>query len=131
MPQAAVGNEEEGPPADAPPQPGVLAEEGPPADLSPTPRTLYILWDEYQNGIGGRKAARLFTAQERGRVKYKYSKRKVVWDMISARIRAGDTAQVACDRIYAAYGQATPLTTIINRMKRDRQHNSFPQDLLT
>jgi hypothetical protein len=34
------------------------------AELSPTPRSLYILWDEYQNGIGGRKAARLFTKEE-------------------------------------------------------------------
>jgi hypothetical protein len=24
--------------------------------LSPNPRTLYLLWDEYENGIGGRKA---------------------------------------------------------------------------
>jgi hypothetical protein len=27
--------------------------------LSPTPRCLYVLWQEYQAGIGGRKAARL------------------------------------------------------------------------
>jgi hypothetical protein len=34
--------------------------------LSPNPRDLYSLWQEYEFGIGGRKAARLFTAAERG-----------------------------------------------------------------
>jgi hypothetical protein len=102
---------------------------GPPADLSATPRTLYELWEEYQNGTGGRKAARLFTAQERGRVKHKYCRRKVIWDVVAARIRAGDTAQVACDRIYIAYGHATPVTTIINRIKHDKQQNNLPQEL--
>ena len=34
--------------------------------VSPTPRNLFELWQEYQVGIGGRKAARrLFTARER------------------------------------------------------------------
>jgi hypothetical protein len=37
--------------------------------LSPTPRSLYILWQEYEVGIGGRKPARLFTPVERGKVK--------------------------------------------------------------
>lgn len=118
----------------APPGPNAVPlapiVQGPPADLSSTPRTVYELWEEYQNGTGGRKAARLFTAQERGKVKHKYCRRKVVWDVIAARIRAGDTAQVACDRIYSAYGQATPLTTIINRMKTDRRLNTLPPDLV-
>jgi hypothetical protein len=55
--------------------------------LSPNPRTLYILWGEYENmgGIGaGRKAARLFRRQERGKVKHKYTRRKAVWDTIAA-----------------------------------------------
>ncbi|KAI2499662.1 hypothetical protein MHU86_14843 [Fragilaria crotonensis] len=34
-----------------------------PAVLSPTPRNLFELWQEYQVGIGGRKAARLFTSR--------------------------------------------------------------------
>ena len=44
------------------------------AELTPMPRTLYDLWQEYQVGIGGRKAARLFTPQERGRCKFKHSR---------------------------------------------------------
>ena len=40
------------------------------ATLSPKPRTLYDLWNEYQHGIGDQKAAKDFTAAERGQVTY-------------------------------------------------------------
>jgi hypothetical protein len=45
---------------------------GPPATLSPHPRSIHSLWTAYQFGIGGRKAAKAFTAAEQGRVKYTY-----------------------------------------------------------
>ncbi len=51
------------------------------ADLSPTPRDLYVLWDKYQFGIGGRKPARLFTRTEKGAVKHKYHRRRVIGDL--------------------------------------------------
>jgi hypothetical protein len=35
--------------------------------LSPNPRTLYVLWEEYEKGIGGGAAACLFTSQSRER----------------------------------------------------------------
>ena len=38
----------------------------PVATLSATPRDLYILWQEYNVGIEGQKAARMFSAAERG-----------------------------------------------------------------
>jgi hypothetical protein len=46
------------------------------------------LWQEYEYRIGGttrRKAAKLFTAAESGKVKYSYHSRwkKVVWDAIA------------------------------------------------
>jgi hypothetical protein len=90
-----------------------------PATLSRTPRTLYLLWEEYEHGIAGRKAARLFTREERGRVKHKYCRRKVVWDCIATLVRAGFTSQVAIDRVYHVYGVNTTVTRIINRMKQD------------
>ena len=96
-----------------------------PAELSPTPRTLYVLWQEYQFGIGGRKAARLFTREERGRVKHKYHRRKVVWDLVSRLINAGLTAQVACDRLYNVYGDDKTVTTIINRLKQDTRNGTL------
>jgi hypothetical protein len=87
-----------------------------PATLSRTPRTLYLLWNEYEQGVGGRKAARLFPREERGRAKHKYHRRKVVWDYIAALVRADFSSQVAIDRVY---GENTTVTTIINRMKQD------------
>jgi hypothetical protein len=79
-----------------------------------------VLWEEYERGIVGRRAARLFTRDERGRVKHKYHRRKMVWDLISILVRGGLTAlQVAIDRIYDFYGRADSVTTIINKMKND------------
>ena len=95
------------------------------ATLSPTPRNLYLLWQEYQHGIGGRKAAKLFTPQERGRVKFKYSRRKVVWDCISTLVRSGMTANVAIDHIYQVYGANATVTQVVNRMRRDRIDNNL------
>ena len=87
--------------------------------LSSTPRTLHVLWQEYKFGLGGQKAARLFTAVERGKVKYTYHRRKVVWDIILMRIRAGNTAQIAEDRIYEVYGVNWTVSAIINQMRKD------------
>ena len=98
--------------------------------MSSCPRTLQELWMEYESGIGGRKAARLFTAQERGRVKHKYTRRKHVWDLIKLLIQAGLTYQTACDRIYNVYGHATPVTAIINRFNHDKKRGNLHPDLL-
>jgi hypothetical protein len=89
--------------------------------LSPNPRSLCLLWDEYENSIGGRKAARLFSREERGKVKDKFHQRKVVCDCIAALVRAGLTAHVAIDRIHHIYGENTTVTKIINRMRHDRR----------
>jgi hypothetical protein len=73
--------------------------------LSPNPRSLYLLWEEYENGIGRQKAARLFSREERGKVKDKFHRRKVVWDCVATLVRAGLTAHVAIDRIHQIYGE--------------------------
>jgi hypothetical protein len=67
---------------------------------SKTPKTLFVLWQEFEVGIGGRKPARLFTRVERGRVKCLYCRRKVLWEAVARLVRAGYTAHVAIDRIY-------------------------------
>ena len=97
--------------------------------LCPNPRTLHNLWEEYVNGIDGRKAACLFTSQERGKVKHKYYRRKVVWDCISALVRAGFTAQVAIDRIYDVYGLNAPFTRISSQLKRDTHTGNLHRSL--
>ena len=43
---------------------------------------------EYEFGSGGNKAAKLFTIAERGAVKHKYTRRKVVWDCIQRQINS-------------------------------------------
>lgn len=52
------------------------------AALSSTPRDLYMLWQEYQVGIGGRKAMWMFSAYKRGCVKHKYIRHKTIWTTI-------------------------------------------------
>ena len=75
--------------------------------LSPVPRDLYTLWEEFEFGLGGRKAARRFTPHERGQVRLKYSRRKVIWGVLERLVRSGYTARAACDNIYEAYGKTT------------------------
>jgi Transcriptional activator of glycolytic enzymes len=100
-----------------------------PAELSPMPKNLYDLWQEYQIGIAGRKPARNFTAQERGRCKFKYCRRNFVWKLIVKLVNAGITAQAACDRIYNIYGEGASVTTIINKLKKDIQTNNLHHTL--
>jgi hypothetical protein len=95
------------------------------ATLSPRPRDLHLLWLEYEFGVGRRKPARQFTSIERGRVKFKYCQRKVVWDCIDRLARSGYTAQTAIDKIYDVYGQTT-VTRIIERMRHDATGGGHP-----
>ena len=48
--------------------------------LTRNPKLLDILWDEYQNGVGGLKSAVEFTRAERGGCKAVYSQRKPFWE---------------------------------------------------
>ena len=91
------------------------------ASLGPNPKTLYILWDEYMNGVGGRKPAKDFTRQERGRVKFKYHRRRHVWNVVARLVNGGVSADVALDKIYAVSGVGSSVTSIINQMIQDKQ----------
>ncbi|KAI2492284.1 hypothetical protein MHU86_22256 [Fragilaria crotonensis] len=99
------------------------------ATLMPTPRSLHDLWQEYQHGVGGRKAARLFSHSERGRSKHRYHRRKIVWDLIAGLVMQGHTADAGIDRIYAVYGGQTSVTNIINGLKRDRKSGTLSPNL--
>jgi len=101
------------------------------ATLMPTPRSLHDLWQEYHHGVGGRKAARLFSYSERGRSKHRYSRRKVVWDLVSSLVWMGDTAETAIDKIYAVYGGQTSVTNIINGLKRDKKDGTLNPNFRT
>jgi len=97
------------------------------SSLVANPRDLFVLWQEYEFGVGGRKAAKLFTSSERGKVKFKYSRRKIVWECIHRLIRSGYTADSAIDKIYDVYGRSTSVSTIINRMRDDEKRGGQPE----
>jgi hypothetical protein len=98
----------------------------PSADLAPTPPNLLLLWEGYQSGLDGRKPARLFTPEERNST---YARWKIVLDIIAKRIRSGDTAQVACDKIYKAYGYDMYAADIIKLIVSDIQQGKLPPEL--
>ena len=91
------------------------ADSGPPALLGRCPRTLFALWDEYVNGIGGNKPAREFTREERGlrRNKFKYCNRRIIWKCMERLIvRGNNTVATAVQKISQVYG-TTCVTTLI------------------
>lgn len=103
-----------------------VPDQGYITSLSSCPRTLFVLWNEYEFGIGDRKAAKLFSSVERGRVKHKYSLRKVFWDQVIKMIRHGYTAHTAVDKIYEVYSCRNSVTKILQRMKNDRKRGGHP-----
>ena len=96
-----------------------------PANLSKCPKTIYDLWIEYTTGLGGNKAACEFTQQERGKVRYKYCRRKIVWDTISNMCSRNMSADVAIDRIYLhCGGVGSPVNKVIADLKRFRKEGN-------
>jgi len=109
----------------------VAAVPAPSVQLSKRPKDLHSLWVEYTHGIGGLKAARDFNNVERGRVKQKYYRRKVFWDIICRHINAGWTAAAAVDLVYQVYGPSLSVTKILDLMLKDRKtHNGSPHPRL-
>ncbi len=90
------------------------------ATLTRAPKTLNVLWAEWEFGVGGRKPAKDFTAQEQGADKREYSRRQIVWHTIAQLVRANHTADHAIDLIYTAYGNNKTVTDIIKLMRQDR-----------
>ena len=84
--------------------------------LSHCPRSIHNLRLEYGLGFSGKKAAKDFNEKERGADKYRYYRRNEFWDKVCEMVRAGFTAERACDKIYSAYGSRLSVTKIINAM---------------
>ena len=76
--------------------------------------------------MDGNKAAKDFTAAERGKIKTKYSARKVFWDKIAELVRAGHTSDRACDLVYQAYDHSTGVSEVLRRMAVDHRANLWP-----
>jgi hypothetical protein len=98
----------------------------PPPRLSSRPKDLYELYREYQFGVGGMKAARFFTAAERGMCRYTYSLRLGFWKIVDSLIRKGHTADTAVDSVYAAYGASLPVVTILRSIREDKKRGGHP-----
>ena len=98
--------------------------------LSSRPKLIHDLWQEYMFGGAGRKAAKDFTPSERGACKHVYTMRKPLWEKVSELVRHGVSANVACDKVYEAYGRNLPVTTILRKMKRDRRSGDWPEVLM-
>ena len=113
-----------------PPQPASTAGL---AELSKNPRTLHLLWEEYQNGIGTRKAARLFSIRERNQNKQTkglFCRRKPFWVCIERLVSKGIPPRVAIDRVYQVYGAATPVTAILRNLSKDQKKGGSLPELL-
>ena len=67
------------------------------ASLLSKPWTLYVLWEEYTKGFGEAKAAKDFTAKERGNMKHKFSRRKVFWDCVTRLLNSSLSAYVVME----------------------------------
>ena len=95
--------------------------------LTKCPKTLYVLWQEYEFGVGGRRPARLFNATERGRVKFNYSLRKGFWQLMDRMIRNGHTFNGAIDKIYSVYDRSRSVTEILRQIRKDAKTGGHPQ----
>ena len=95
------------------------------ATLAPNVRSLEMLWQEWIQGIGTRKAAKDFTAIERGKCKHKFCRRKIVWDLMARHVRAGRMITDVITDIHASYPTLS-VTGIINAMRKDRDNNTIP-----
>ena len=96
------------------------------ATLSKCPKTLHALWSEYEFGVGGKKPAKDFSPQERGRFKNIYSRRKLLWDKVAEMVRSGYDCYGACNKIYQVYGADRTVTQIIKLLRRDKPNGGHP-----
>ena len=92
------------------------------AELLLTPHTLNDLWTELLFVFGGRKPAKDFIREESGhkKKKFMYCRCKTFWDMVRRNVDAGVSAEVAIDRIYAAYGRQLSVTKILSAIIKDK-----------
>ena len=77
---------------------------------------------------------------ERGKVKFKYCRRKLIWDdvsklrkliwdAVSKLVQGGMTAHAAMDKNLETYGRYLTLTKLINLITRDKKNGAIPAEL--
>jgi len=85
------------------------------------PRDLWVLWREWEQGLGEEKLAKAFTHAERGVNRFSFSRQKVFWDMVEDMVKRGNTSDIAIDRIYRVYGWNNLVSKILNEMRKDKR----------
>lgn len=95
--------------------------------LTKCPKSLHVIWQEYEFGVGGRKAAKTFNARERGRVKYNYCLRNHFWLLMKRMILRGYSHTSAIDKIYSVYGVHLSATKILREIRKDSKIGGHPQ----
>lgn len=95
--------------------------------LTTCPRSLFVIWQEYEFGVGGRKAAKTFSARERGRVKFKYCFRNHFWSLMKRMILRGYSHTSAIDKIYSVYGRNLSASKILYEIRKDSKNGGHPQ----
>ena len=94
------------------------------AVLCKRPKSLHVVWHEYEFGVGGKKAAKLFTHEERGRNKFTYCLRKPFWELVEDMIRHGYNHNTAIDKIEDEHRNMTVTATLQAIKKARRQQLS-------
>jgi len=104
------------PPLPQPPNlPVGVVHRDPTAELAPNLHTLEELWTEWKFGIGGRKAAQLFSHRERGghgskAKKMKFCRRLKIYLLLQKLVDEGRTSAEAIAAVKLVYGAAKSVT---------------------
>jgi len=94
--------------------------------LAPNVKDLVSLWQEYERGLNGRKAAKDWTREERGgggcnKTKQTYYRRNAIWKLQALLIRKGNTIYEANRLIKQTYGAETSITKLSEAIVKDRR----------
>ena len=89
-------------------------------------KNLDLLWQEYMSGINGFKPASKFTSAERGKVKYRYCRRKVFWRAMTKLLSYGIDASVIIGRLENIYGNdSLSVSVILKNMRKDKELKKY------
>jgi hypothetical protein len=84
------------------------------------PKMLHDPWKEYEFAFHDCKPVKDWTVTERGRDKFKYYCRNLVWKKICELVCGGCTAERARDNIYSLYDYSSMVTAIIKQLVKDK-----------
>jgi len=97
--------------------------------LAPNIKDLVAVWQEYDRGLNGRKAAKDWTREERGgggcnKTKQTYYRRNAIWKLQALLIRKGNNIYEANRLIKQTYGAETSITKLSEAIVKDRRQYS-------